>query len=256
VEFVEVDARSFDYAPERRLRPGDLLYRPATSVAAVRVEQFLAGPGVAAFYSQPDGLFFDASTPPLLFERAGLPVPSTVFVSTADRVLLRGFVGRLGGFPVVLKLLGFEGGLGVMLLDSFPALFSVLDYALAQGRNPYLSAYVPNAVQWRLIVIGDRVVVAYQNHAPEGDFRHRLDLEQAGFTVDVRPELAALAVRAVRAIGREFGGVDVLEQPDGNLWVLEANFPCYFAHAHTEGGLDVAGPMVDFLLAKARRLAA
>jgi hypothetical protein len=255
VDFVEVDARAFDFAPERRLHPGDLLYRPAVSAAAVRVEQFLAGPGVATFYTQPNGMFFESLTPPLLFERAGLPVPQTVYLSTSNRSLLRSFVQHLGGFPVVLKLLGHEGGVGVMRLESFPALFSVLDYALAQGRNPYLSAYIADAVQWRIIVVGERVVAAYQNHAPADDFRHKLDLERAGFTNAVRPELAALAVSAVRVIGREFCGVDVLEQPDGRRWVLEVNFPCYFAHPQTEGGLDVAAPMVDFLLNKARALA-
>ena len=51
VEFVEVYAPAFDFRPARRLPPGDLLFRPATSIAAIRVEQFLAGDGVGTLYA-------------------------------------------------------------------------------------------------------------------------------------------------------------------------------------------------------------
>src|SRR5689334_16643417 len=95
VGYVEIDARAFDYAPTRRLAAGDLLYRPAVSQAARQVEQFLYAPGVASFYRRPDGPFVDVTNPPLLFERAGLPIPPTVYVSTGDRALLRQFVEQV-----------------------------------------------------------------------------------------------------------------------------------------------------------------
>ena len=66
--------------------------------------------------------------------------------------------------------------------------------------------------------------------------------------------MADIAVRAMATLELEFGGVDVLESPRG-LHLLEANFPCYFAHPYEEAGIDVAGPMVDYLMAKSKRLA-
>ncbi len=59
VAVVTVDAPSFDYAPQRRLRAADLLYRPAVSQVAARVEQFLGSPGPADLYTRPRGVFFD-----------------------------------------------------------------------------------------------------------------------------------------------------------------------------------------------------
>ena len=41
VAYHEVCPATFDYDPQRHLCPGDLLYRPASSAAAVRTEQFL-----------------------------------------------------------------------------------------------------------------------------------------------------------------------------------------------------------------------
>ena len=49
--------------------------------------------------------------------------------------------------------------------------------------------------------------------------------------------------------------MDLLEDPAGNVWFLEANFPFYYPHAQLHGGVDIAGRMVDFLGAKAGRCA-
>ena len=52
----------------------------------------------------------------------------------------------------------------------------------------------------------------------------------------------------------EAGGVDILKRADG-CYVLEANFPCFFALAQIRVGIDVAGPMLDYLVRKAGHLA-
>ena len=256
VEYHEIDARRFDYAPARRLAAGDLLYRPATSVAAMRAEQFLLDRGVATFYAEEDGAFFDCTNSTLRFERAGLPIPPTVYCSTTDRATLRAYVERLGGFPVVIKAPGGEGGVGVMRADSFPALFSIVDYAVSLGAHPLLCAYLANAVHWRLVVIGDRVAASYRNITAAEDFRTFAGEDLEDYRAPIAPEMAEIAVGAVRALRYEFGGVDLLQTPDGRNWLLEANFPCYFPQAQLVAGIDLSGMMIDHLLAKAERLAA
>lgn len=63
-------------------------------------------------------------------------------------------------------------------------------------------------------------------------------------------------MRAVRALRYEFGGVDILEHPTGRLYLLESNFPCYFATPQEVIGTDVAGAMLEYLVEKSRRLSA
>jgi glutathione synthase/RimK-type ligase-like ATP-grasp enzyme len=134
-------------------------------------------------------------------------------------------------------------------------LFSLVDYALAEGRNPHLSAYVAGATHWRLIVVGRRVAAAYRNVALRDDFRTAADEGDPALFAQAAPRaLAAAAVRAVRVLETEFGGVDVLQDRRGRGLVLECNFPCYFAHPQQAAGVDVAGMMVEHLLVKARRL--
>lgn len=259
IEFVEVDCRMFDFDERRRLMAGDLLYCPATSVAAMRVEQFLYQTGVATFYSEPNDLFMDVVASPLLFQRAGLSVPRTVYCATTNRDLLKKYAETVGGFPLVVKVLGYANGVGVVRIDSWPAFFSFMDYALSQNRNPLVCEYIPDAVHWRLIVVGDQVVAAYTNRPQPDDFRTYVGDDLDDFTAPPPPGMNAIAVRALQVLHVEFGGVDILERPDpdgaSRQYLLEANFPCYFGHAQVTGKVDVAGAMVDYLLAKARRLA-
>ena len=203
VEFVRVDTPRFDFDAARRAHAGDALVRPAVSVAARRVEQFLHAPGVATFHARDDGLLFPAWHWPLVHARAGVPVPRTIPCASSDRALLRRFATELGGPPVVVKVPGGSGGIGVMRADSLAALFSLADFLLARGLDPVLSAYVPDTTPWRVIVVGDDAAV--------------------------------------------------LETPSGDLVVLEVNFPCFFAQAQQVTGVDVAGRMVEHLVAKAAR---
>ena len=256
VDVVPIYPAAFDYRPEWQLYPGVLLYRPAVSGAAQRVEQFLYTEGVATFYRRPADVFRTALNPALQYQRAGLPIPRTLPCDTTHRDLLRGFVDQLGGLPVIVKVPGNEGGIGVMRADTLPALFALIDYLGSAGRAPTLMAYVPEAIHWRLVVVGDRVVAAYRNPTEPDDFRTYASEEATDYTDRPRAALETLAVRATHLMGHDHGGVDVLEHPSGRLYLLESNFPCYFPQAQLVAGIDVAGAMVDYLLAKAERLEA
>ncbi len=255
VEYEEIDAPTFDFAPDRRLMPGTLLFRPAVATSAQRVEQFLYADGVATFYRTADSMFADISASPLLFQRGGLPVPRTIYLASTDRALLDAHVERVGGYPVVVKTLGGEGGVGVLLVESRRSLYGVVDHLVHGGANPLLCAYVPDAIHWRVVVVGERAVAAYRNPLEAGDFRTYASEDPEDYLADVPAEMARIAVEAVRLVGTEFGGVDLLEHESGRLYVLEANYPCYFPQAQEVGRIDIAGAMVEHLMGKSRRLA-
>jgi hypothetical protein len=251
IPFEAVTAQTFDFDPAKRLRAGDMLYNAATSVASTRAEQFLYAPGVATFFTAPDGIFFNVRSQTQLVEFARLPLPATVFLGTSQSALLSRQVERVGGFPVVVKVLGRSSGIGVMLAESMASLRSLVDFALAQGHNPLLCQYVRNAVHWRIIVLGGRAIAAYRNKPIADDFRTCGSTDRADFTAPPPAPAIETAVRATAVCGLEFAGVDLLEDPQGKVWFLEANFPCYYPHAQLHGGVDIAGAMVDFLVAKA-----
>jgi hypothetical protein len=252
VAFEIVEAGGFDYLPERRLGAGDLLYCPATSQRASAVERYLYGPGVIGLRTDPLGPFAEVGGAPTLFERYGLPTPRHFPVGAITAGLLDLIVDELGGFPVVVKVPGGSGGIGVMRADSMPALKSLLEFLLAKGVLPFVSSYVPDAVCWRVIVVGEQAIVAYRNPIREGDFRSRQSSRKEDYSSKVSEDIASLAINAVKSLRIEFGGVDLLQHQSGRLYLLEVNFPCYFAPADLVGGLDISGALIDHMLTKQR----
>jgi hypothetical protein len=255
LDYVAVDVAAVDLT---RLSPpvaGDVVFRPSTSERAILVEQHLYRPDVGSVFTAPEGPSFACPDPVLLYERSGLPIAKTVPGMSADRQHLRAVVDALGGLPVVVKFPGFSGGRGVLRVESLAGLFSLMDLAQARGDVPDLCAFVANAVHWRLVVCGDRVVSAYKNVNDADDFRSSSDDDPANYRVEPTPEMTEIAVLATQLNGVSFAGVDLLQDPHGRLFLLEANSPCYFATAELAVGTDVSGAIVDHLVAVARRRA-
>ena len=253
VEFEVIDSQAFDFSSAKPLEPGTMMYRPAVSMLAMRVEQALFGPGVVTFYAGSDGIYRSVGPDLVMFERAGISVAKWFWGATTDRRRLRKYVDALGGLPIVMKFANTSGGVGVIRIDTLAGLFSTMDHARASGRMPVLMAYVADATHWRCIVVGDRVVGFYRNRTEPDDFRTHASDDLEDYRVSPKPEILASAVRSAAAIDVELGGVDILEDPRGRHYVLECNFPCYFARAQLVGGHDVGGAMIDWLLKKAER---
>lgn len=151
----------------------------------------------------------------------------------------------LGGFPVVLKVPGTEGGRGVSLMHDLGTLAATIRDASAL---PGLEAFFPHVRSWRVTVLNGRMLAATARVAAEGDFR--TNGPGSGPTQGCVPPagLAGIAIRAAQVLRLEFGGADILEAADGALCISELNFPCYFADQQEESGIDIAGAIVDRLI--------
>lgn len=250
LDYIVHEAGTFVFEPERKASPGDLLFRPAVSSAALRVEQYLFQPGVSTFYNDPFGIYYTSNNATALYEQHEIPIPRSFYLHNRSPNVLDYYVEQLGGYPVILKVLGYSGGVGVMKLDSSESLYSVVDFVCANGTVPLLSTFIPNAVHWRCVVVGSDVVAAYINPPIKDDFRTFGTTNKDEVFTSAGEAIDAISVKAVSLLGNEFGGVDVLQHPSGRCYVLEANFPCYYAHAQEIGGIDVAGKMVDYLINK------
>jgi hypothetical protein len=247
VGYIEHDAKRLDPLATP-LPDGSLLYRAGNSVASVRAEMALWQPGVMTFDRGPLGPLEIIRPQHLAFSRVGLPVPRSVQLQAVSPPLLYAVIDHLGGLPVIVKVEGGEGGIGVARLETFPALLSTCQLLLSQGIAPRLLSYVPDAMHWRVIVLGDRVLTAYRNPLKREDFRSEPSSAREDYGLVPSDEVAEIAIDAARVARTLFAGVDVLVHSSGRAYLLEANSPCFFAQATEGGGVDVAGPMLDFLL--------
>jgi hypothetical protein len=240
VEWVLPDTFVFD--ARRAPKPGDLLYRAAAGIAADRIERLLWKPGVAACYDDP---FFECAAQSIWMQRCGVAMPRTAHSVPRGREQLAQLAADLGGFPLVLKIPGGEGGTGVLRADSLGALFSLLDYV---PSSAVLMEYIEHTVAYRLIVLGDEVISTEARHPGPFDFRSNAPGNTTLGAVRAPVKAKRLAIAAARALRLEFGGADVLKAKDGRMVLAEFNFPCHFADQQADSGVDIAGAMIDYLL--------
>lgn len=167
---------------------------------------------------------------------AGLLVPETITCQTAVQAELA--FDQLGGDVVVKPIFGGEGrGISrVADVEDARRMFQQLEQA---GSVLYLQKFIPHeGYDYRLLVIGDRIL-GMRRRNPH-DWRTNISRGAVGEPLEVTPELSELAIRAARAVGAEFAGVDLLPCADGQLYALEVNaVPGWRAITKTTG-IDVA----------------
>jgi L-2-aminoadipate N-acetyltransferase (EC 2.3.1.-) len=104
----------------------------------------------------------------------------------------------------------------------------------------------------RVTVVGDRAVAAIYRYAVNDDWRTNTARGGKAEAVRVDPELEDISVRATKAIGAYYAGVDVVES-DGGYKVLEVNTVPEFKNVQRVTGVNVARHIVELVLDLTKR---
>ncbi|MFO0930109.1 MAG: hypothetical protein U0736_24305 [Gemmataceae bacterium] len=104
----------------------------------------------------------------------------------------------------------------------------------------------------RVFILNRRILTGMRRYA-RGDWRTNVAQGGHGEPAAVNDEQAALALRAAAALGTDAAGVDLLQGPAGEWYVLEVNaVPGWRALAPVTG-VDVAVALVRHLEGRLRR---
>jgi ribosomal protein S6--L-glutamate ligase len=182
-----------------------------------------------------------------LLSRHDIGIPPTAFVRRRED--LRSAIRKVGGAPVILKLLEGTQGKGVILAESAKSAESVLDAMHALGQNILIQAFIAEAAgsDYRVIVVGERVVAAMERSAGAGEFRSNLHRGGTARGVELDPAWEKIAVHAAQVLGLNIAGVDMVRSREGPM-VLEVNSSPGLEGVEGATGVDVAGAMVDYVL--------
>ncbi len=186
-----------------------------------------------------------------LMASAGLSVPATVL--TRDPKNLKSAIASVKGMPVVMKLLQGTQGVGVMLVHTPISLGSVLDAVRGLGKDLLLQQFVAEGAgrDYRVFVVGGKVVATMMRTAPEGEFRTNIHRGGAGAWVDLPREYERTAIAAAHSMGLDVAGVDLMESEDGPL-VIEVNSSPGFEGIERSTGLNIAKVVIEHIKKRAK----
>jgi RimK family alpha-L-glutamate ligase len=104
----------------------------------------------------------------------------------------------------------------------------------------------------RVFVVGGRVVAAIERVAPAGEWRTNVARGAETRACDLPAQWADYALRAAAAVSADYAGVDLLPARDGSVYVLEVNGIPGWQGLQQATGVDVAGAIVDHVIARVR----
>jgi len=181
-----------------------------------------------------------------ILSRHEIGMPATAFVRNRADVLPA--IERVGGAPVVIKLLEGTQGIGVILAPDTLVASAIIETLQSTKQNVLIQAFVEESRgrDIRALVVGDRVVAAMRRTARGDEFRSNVHRGGTVEAVDLDADHEATAVRSAQIMGLRVAGVDMLEGRDGPL-VMEVNSSPGLAGIEAATGLDVAGAIIDFV---------
>lgn len=173
----------------------------------------------------------------------GLPVTGFAHAPTDAQELIR----KVGGPPVVIKLLEGTQGIGVVLAETASAAESVIEAFVGLKADILVQEYIKEAKgsDIRCFVVNGKVIAAMKRQAREGEFRSNLHRGGLAHLVKITPEERTTACRAAKILGLNVCGVDLLRSSHGPL-AIEVNSSPGLEGIEAATRKDVAGLIVEF----------
>lgn len=181
-----------------------------------------------------------------ILSRHNIGMPATTFVR--DRADVLPAIERVGGAPVVIKLLEGTQGIGVILAPDIKVAEAIIETLQSTRQNVLIQRFVSESKgrDIRALVVGDRVVAAMRRVAKGDEFRSNVHRGGSVEKVTLDPAFEEAAVRSAQIMGLRVAGVDMLEGNDGPL-VMEVNSSPGLEGIETATNLDVAGAIIDHI---------
>jgi len=181
-----------------------------------------------------------------------LPIPETVIApkifakGAIERSVTTSIINRLG-LPMIIKEAFGSFGEQVYLIHTEEELEKKINEL--QGIPFLFQRFIEESagIDLRLQVVGDQVVAAMKRQS-NNDFR--ANVTSGGTMEPYHPteQEKTLAVQAVKAIGADFAGVDLLLGPGQSRFVCEVNSNAHIRNLYDCTSVNAAEFIIDYVL--------
>ena len=181
-----------------------------------------------------------------ILSRHDIGIPPSAFVRSKNDVLPA--IERVGGTPVIIKLLEGTQGIGVILAEDIKTAEAIIETLQSTKQNVLIQKFVSESKgrDIRAFVVGDRVVCAMRRQAAGQEFRSNVHRGGSVQAVQLDEIYERTAVRAAQIIGLQVAGVDMLEGKDGPQ-IMEVNSSPGLQGIEKATKMDVAGAIIEHL---------
>lgn len=178
-----------------------------------------------------------------LLSQQKVGIPPTALVRARDGV--NAAIHRVGGAPLIIKLVEGSQGDGVILADTNKRAEAILETLLLAGQTVIVQRFVTESSgrDYRAFVVGNRVIAAMERRAAPDEYRSNIHRGGRAVSAQLSPELEATAVRATQLLGLRVAGVDLIESEEGPM-VLEVNSSPGLEGIESATGVEVAEQVV------------
>lgn len=184
-----------------------------------------------------------------ILSRHQIGIPKTTFVRDKKDVLPA--IERVGGAPVVIKLIEGTQGIGVLLAETVESAESIIELLQSQKQSVLIQKFVAESKgrDIRAFVVGDQVVGAMRRVAQGQEFRSNVHRGGVTERVVLDESYCETAIRAAQIMGLRVAGVDMLEGKDGPQ-IMEVNSSPGLEGIERCTQLDIAGSVIDYIAAQ------
>ena len=181
-----------------------------------------------------------------VLSRANLGLPKTVFTNYSKDTSET--IAKVGGAPVIIKLLEGTQGLGVVLAETKKAAESVLEAFNGLQARVIVQEYIREAkgADIRAFVVDGVVIGAMKRQGKEGEFRSNLHRGGSSEIIELSDEEENAALKAVKAMKLGVAGVDMLQSERGPL-ILEVNSSPGLEGIEKATGKDIAKSIIRYI---------
>ena len=150
------------------------------------------------------------------------------------------------GYKVVAKPLFGSQGKNLQLITKSDDLFDFTLYNKIYYLQRFIETGTSESYDWRLFVINNEVVAAMRRQGK--DWITNVATGAECFPAVLDENFAQLAIHAVQAVGMHYGGVDLMRDQAGKVWVTEVNSIPAWKGLQGVNNLVIADQLCEFFI--------
>lgn len=190
----------------------------------------------------------DKAMTSFLLHRAGLPTPMTWVLRDRDQAIRIAESELKQGNLVISKPLFGSQGEGIRRIEKTTDLFWLPNSHGVYYLQRFVHCAGVGFSDNRVFVINGQAVAAMRRR---GKFWLNNVAKGASCeSIDLAPEMVALAIKATAALGMDYAGVDIIQDRDGQYTVIEVNSIPAWKGLESVCDVNIAELMVDDLLTR------